>query len=829
MRSRQIVPLARMQLIALLATIMLTFQTAMARESYQVIPAEVALHGNFERAQLLVQQVNKAGISDQNSNDLTHTATYTSSDPAIVTVDSRGQLLAVANGQAVIRVKIKRWKSDVTVIVDGVVEEPDIQFLEQITPVLSKHGCNMGACHASQHGKGGFILSIFGFDPGKDRRNIAQDRLQRRVNFIEPENSLLLLKPTLTVAHGGGLRLKKDSVDYKLLLAWLKGGALEQNGETRKVTSLKVTPSSRVGQLGMKQQLRVEAGFDDGSVRDVTALARYDSMDEGMLSVDDAGLVEVLGAGQGPVMVRFENQAAIVNVLIPYSGSADLAGWSNNNFVDELAARKFRDLGIEPSGICEDATFIRRAFLDSIGGQPTPDEVRAFLESEDPDKRTNLVDQLLGLTGDPQKDIYNDRYAAFWTLKWSDLIRNNSNDLGEQGMWAMHNWIRESFRVNKPFSDFVTELVTAKGSIYMNGPANYFRVNSNATELTEATTQLFMGIRLECAKCHHHPFEKYSQATYYGIAAFFSRVGTKSSEEFGLFGRESVVVVKNSGDVNHPRTGKKMEPTSLDGDLLDHELDRRIPFAEWLTSPQNTWFASSIANRYVSYLLGRGLVEPVDDMRSTNPASNPELLSALSQHFADSGFDLKQLLRVIMISRLYQLDSQPTAENVGASRFYPYYRAKRLGAESLLDAVDFATGRPTKFKNLPLGTRAIELPDAEYPNYFLITFGKPRRVSVCECERSPDENLAQALHTLNGDTLTEKISNAEGRIAALLKQELAAEKMIEELYLATVCRLPTSAEQAICLEIVEESDSPKEGFEDLMWALMNSKDFLYVK
>ena len=829
MKRRRALPSRRTHLIVLLSIAVLGSQQAVAREHYRVDPAEVSLQGNFERAQLLVQHADKEGMVTEHSDDLTHQASYTSSDPSVVAVDSRGMLLAVGDGQAMVRVRLKRWRTDVMVTVGEVVQEPEVRFTDQVTPVLAKHGCNMGACHASQHGKGGFILSVFGFDPGKDRNNIVLDRLQRRVDFIEPANSLLLLKPTLSTPHGGGKRLKKDSVDYQLLLAWLKAGAPAQQGEPAKVARLEVTPSVRVGHLGMNQQLRVEAHYGDGSVRDVTALARYDSVDEGMLSVDEGGLVTAAGAGQASVMARFEGQAGILTVSVPYSDQVDLASWTSNNFVDELAARKFQDLGIEPSGVCDDATFIRRAFLDTIGGQPTPEEIRAFLASEDPGKRAALVDRLLGLTGDPGKDIYNDRYAAFWTLKWSDLIRNNSNDLGEQGMWAMHNWIRESFRVNKSFGDFVRELVTAKGSIYMNGPANFFRVNGNATELTEATTQLFMGIRLECAKCHHHPFEKYSQADYYGIAAFFARVGTKGSEEFGLFGRESVVVVKNSGDVSHPRTGKTMEPTPLDGDPANHELDRRIPFAEWLTSTDNTWFASSIANRYVSYLLGRGLVEPVDDMRSTNPASNPELLDSLARHFAESDFDLKQLLRVIMVSRLYQLDSQPTAENVGASRFYPYYRAKRLGAEPLLDAVDFATGRPTKFRNLPQGTRAIELPDAEYPNYFLNTFAKPRRVSVCECERTPDENLAQALHTLNGDILSEKIADAAGRIATLLEQEKAAGEMIEEIYLATVCRIPSSEEMQACLKIIEESPSAKEGYEDLMWALMNSKDFLYVK
>ena len=337
------------------------------------------------------------------------------------------------------------------------------------------------------------------------------------------------------------------------------------------------------------------------------------------------------------------------------------------------------------------------------------------MQSAEPDKRDKLIDRLLGLTGDPAQDIYNDRYAAYWTLKWSDLIRNNSNDLGEQGMWSLHNWVREAFRVNKPFDRFVRDLVTAKGSVYMAGPANFFRINRAATDLTEATSQLFLGIRLECAKCHHHPFEKYSQDDYYRFAAFFLRVGLKTSEEFGLFGGEQVVLVQASGEVSNPRTGKRMEPTPLEGQAVDHPLDRRIPLAEWLTSPQNEYFAKSVVNRYLGQLLGRGLVEPIDDLRSTNPPTNPELMNALAKSFVDSGFDLKRLVRTIVTSRLYQLSSQPTPANAADDRFYSHFTVKRLAAEPLLDAVDRATGVPTRFKNLPPGTLAIELPDAEYP------------------------------------------------------------------------------------------------------------------
>ena len=476
--------------------------------------------------------------------------------------------------------------------------------------------------------------------------------------------------------------------------------------------------------------------------------------------------------------MRYEGQAALSIFALPYEQKAQLAGWKNQNFVDQLAAAKFRELGIEPSPLCSDAAFLRRAFLDAIGEVPSAAETRDFIASKDPQKRAHLVDRLLGLTGDPKVDTFNDAYAAWWTLKWSDLIRNQSNDLGEQGMWAFHNWLSESFRSNKPFDQFVRELVTAKGSIYTVGPANYFRINTNPADCAEATAQLFLGVRLQCARCHHHPFENYGQEDYYSFAAYFARVGAKSSQEFGLFGRESVVIARRSGEVVHPRTGKVLKPKPLDAPTTDDPGDRRVGLAKWMTSPSNPYFAKAVVNRYVSYLLGHGLVEPVDDLRATNPPSNPELMEALARDFIANKFDLKKLMRAIMTSRLYQLDSQPTAANESDRKFFSHFTVKRLAAEALLDAVDQATGTRTKFTSLPLGTRAIELPDAEYQNYFLKTFGKPVRASVCECERSHDESLAQALHTLNGDIVTEKIANAKARVAGLLAKKTPGDRIV---------------------------------------------------
>lgn len=794
-----------------------------------VVPAQPKLEGNFSQLQLVITAAGPGGKADERSADLTLAASYKSSNPKIVQVSPTGRLTPIANGKTTVMVTSGKQTASVPVEVAGVVSKPAVSFSEQVVPILSKAGCNAAACHASQHGKGGFKLSVFGYAPDEDYTAIVRDRQGRRINKLDPEASLVLLKPTLTIPHGGNRRIAYGSVDYEIIRAWLASGAPAPTKNDPKVTAIQVFPNKRLGKVGLSQQLRVDATYSDGKTRDVTTWAKFDSMDESVVSVSPTGMLKAIGQGQAGVMVRFEGQAEVSMVVVPYADKVDLAGWRDQNFVDRLAAAKFRELGISPSPLCDDATFLRRAFFDAIGTLPTVEEATAFLESKDPQKRAKLIDRLLGLTGDPAQDIYNNQYAAYWSVKWSDLIRCSSDALGEQGMWAMHNWIAESLRQNKPMDQFVRELVTAKGSIYRNGPANYYRVANNPLDLAETTAQLFLGVRLTCAKCHHHPFEKYSQDDYYSFAAFFSRVGTKASREFGLFGREQVVMVRSGGDVRHPRTGQLMKPTPLEGQPMDDPLDRRIPLATWLTSKENRFFSRNIVNRYMAYLLGRGLVEPIDDLRATNPPSNPPLMDALADDFVASGFNVKRLIRTIMTSRLYQLDSQPTKANASDSRFFSHYRVKRIAAEPLLDAIDYATGVPTKFKNMPLGTRAIELPDSNYPDYFLTTFGKPRRASVCECERVADENLSQALHTLNGDILATKISASAGRVRKLLIAKKPPEQIEAELYLATLSRRPTRQELAACARLLKSSPNAQTFYEDLLWSLINSKQFLFVR
>ena len=790
-----------------------------------VEPVTVELKGHFAQSQLLVRE-NTTPV--ELAADLTTTAKYASSNAEVVQVNEKGRLLAVGNGEAVVKVESAGLMKEVKVKVTGMEGAGAVDYTRDIMPILSKNGCNAGACHASQYGKGGFRLSVFSFDPDEDWRSIQRDRAGRRLNPIQPERSLFLRKPLLEVPHGGGNRLEEGSLAHQVLLKWIAQGAPGPAKEEAKVVSLEIFPKRRNGAIGTKQQLRILANYSSGDKVDVTQWSLFDSMDDAVVSVDSDGLAAIIGRGQGPVMVRYRGQAEIVMLVSPYSDDTELPGWQNNNFVDELAAAKFRELGLQPSGLCDDPTFLRRAYLDAIGCLPTLDQTNAFLASTDPNKRKVLIDQLLGLTGDPQQDVHGNAWSAYWALKWADLIRASSKNLQEQGMWSMYNWLKDSMRTNKPFDQFVREMITAQGSVYMSGPANYYRIANNPADLAESTAQIFLGIRLQCAKCHHHPFEKYGQEDYYGLAAFFSRVSTKNSQEFGLFGRESVVMVRSSGSVRHPRTGQVIPPTPLEGEPVDDPLDLRRPLAVWLTSPENKFFARNVVNRYMSYFLGSGLVEPVDDLRATNPPSNPELMDALSEHLVKNRFDVKQLVRVIMNSRLYQLESQPTAQNSSDRRYYSHYLVKRIAAEPLLDAIDVAAGTQTKFKNLPLGTRAIELPDSEYPDYFLNTFGKPRRVITCECERVADPNLAQTLHILNGDLVSNKISEGGGRVAKLVKAKKTHDEIVTELYLASLCRKPRPEELQASQKLLQDSPTPISFYEDLLWALINSKEFLFV-
>lgn len=809
----------RVQLIAFLLA-SLTWNTA-PRAEVSVHPPQIELTSLLHRAQLLVSD-------SESSRDLTRHVTLQSEDPAIVRVTPRGQIIPVSPGQGMIRVTADGQLVDVPVTVADKAAAHPVSFRADVMPVLNKTGCTSGPCHASQHGKGELKLSLLGFAPEQDHPALVRDRQQRRVSVLRPEDSLLLKKATLAVSHGGGQRFRKDAWEYAVLKRWIAEGAAGPAKAEAAVVDLEILPTNRVYAVADQQQLQVVAVYEDGRRRDVTHVAKYNSLGDSIATVDPGGLVEAIGRGQTAIMIRYEGQATVSHVLSPFRDEVDLSGFEPLTEIDRVVRDHWQRLKVQPSPVCSDEHFIRRAFLDAIGTLPTPEQVDAFVASDSADKRAELVNELLGLTGDPQRDIFDNEWSAWWTLKWGDLLRINRNDLGDGGMWSFANWVRSSLRENKPVDQFVREIITAQGSIYQNGPANYFKTAKTPTDLAETTAQVFLGVRMQCAKCHHHPFEVYSQADYYGLAAFFTRVGNKSSTDFGALGADTVVKINPSGSIRHPRTREVMQPTPLLEDPVDTTdvRDLRRPLAEWLTSPDNDLFARNIVNRIWGYYMGYGLVEPIDDLRATNPPSNPELLDYLARDFVDSGFSLKHLMKQIMTSRVYQLDASPRPENAANGHLYVHYNVKRMPAEALLDAVDFACGTQEKFAGVPLGTRAIELPDPNYSSYFLDTLGRPQRVIACECERTAQPNLAQVLHIANGDVVNRKLADKNGRLTRLEQQD--DRSAIAELYLATVSRRPTQPEQQAATQIINSAKSRREGLENLLWALLNSREFLFI-
>jgi hypothetical protein len=757
--------------------------------------------------------------ADGRSWDLGPGATFTSSAPRVAAVDARGTVTPAGDGQAVVTVRAGGRTAFVPVTVRHARADVPVDFTREVIPLLTRAGCNQGACHGSQHGRGGFKLSLLGFDPAFDYAQIAQSAEGRRVVLSEPERSILLLKPSLTLEHGGGERFRAGGPEYSLLRRWLEDGAPGPGAKVPEVASLDVWPTHRILVPGERQQILVRATWKDGRVEDVTANSRFDALNEGVAAVTPAGLVTARGLGETHVMVRFGGQAAIARLTLPYARREKYPEPPRNNFIDDKLVAKWKDLGLTPSGLCSDEEFFRRIHLDTLGTLPSPADIKAFLADKSPDKRKKAIDRVLA----------RPEFVDFWALKWGDLLRINREFLNERGMWSFHNWVRACLRDNKPVDEMVRDIITAEGSTFTEGPANFYRVGGGPADWSETATQVFLGVRVGCARCHHHPFERWSQEDYAGMAAFFVRLGTKGSREFGIFGGEKVVYLRSAGEMRHPRKGTVVPPHPLGGPVMDDPLDRRVKLAEWMTSKDNPYFARNLVNRFWGYYLGRGLVEPLDDLRATNPASNPALLDALAKDFAEHKFDLKHLLRTIMESRAYQLRSEPAAGNKAdtGNVYYTRFTVRRLTAEELADAVDFATGTRERYRGLPAGTRAIQLPDASVPSFFLDVFGRPGRKIACECERTMQPNIAQALHLLNGDALNQKIASPSGRVEALFKAKKDLPAVVEELYLVTLSRPPMADERRRALRWIAEAPSPREGAQDLLWALLNSREFLF--
>ena len=700
-----------------------------------------------------------------------------------------------------------------------------VDFQNDLQPIFTRLGCNSGPCHGKARGQGGFQLSLLGFDPQQDYDAITKEGRGRRIFPAAPEHSLLLAKPAGTVPHGGGRRLEAGGPEYQTMLNWVRQGMPRKAPDAPTLKSITVSPSSIVSAPGQTQSLVVTAQFSDGTARDVTRLTAFQSNEAPIAAVDETGLVT---AGQitgvAAIMARFMGQIAVCDVLIPRSeaiAAEVYAQLPRNNFIDDLVWLNLQRLNITPSPVCDDHTFLRRVTTDLCGRIPTPDEVTAFLADMAADKRARLVDRLL----------LEPEFADLWANKWVDLLRPNPYHVGIKATFNYDRWIRASFQERKPWDQFVRELITARGSTFHNGAVTMFRDRRQPEEIATLVSQLFVGVRLECTKCHHHPFEVWGQDDFYSFAAYFARIGRKGTGiSAPISGSEEFFFTGSQGSVSHPVTGEVMKPRPLFGEAPPTKEgdDQREALAVWITSPQNHLFAQVMANRVWADLMTRGFVEPVDDMRATNPPTNGPLLKALGENFRDSGFSLTELVRVIANSHVYQLSSLPNETNISDTRNYSRHYRHRLRAEVLLDAVTQVTGVPPEFEGMPPDSSAKQLWTHRSDSLFLDTFGRPDPNQNPPCERTTDSTVVQSLHLMNSEKLYRDIGHDNGKARTLANSEKTAAEVASELYRLIFGREPTADETALVGEqLAAEGAIRQNVIEDLTWAMVNSAEFVF--
>jgi hypothetical protein len=781
----------------------------------EAFPPSIELGNRFAYRQLLITGITAAG----ERIDVTRLAKLDTSSEAIA-LQPTGIVRPVANGAAEVRATLAGQAVAVPVKVSGMDAPYVVSFVRDVMPTMSKLGCNAGTCHGSDQGKNGFKLSLRGYDPEFDHRALTDDLAGRRFNRSAPEQSLMLLKPSGGVPHVGGVLTHPGEPAYELLRQWIAGG-VKLDMESPRVSSIELLPRDpQIALPGMKQQMAVLATYGDGTVRDVTAEAFVESSQTEVAECNKQGLVTAIRRGEAAILARFEGNYAATTLTVMGDRSGFV--WQeppHNNYVDELVYAKLRRLKVEPSELCSDADFIRRVYLDLTGLPPQPADVRAFLADarETWIKRNELIDRLIG----------SPEYVEYWTNKWSDLLQVNRRFLSEKGAWALRDWIRHAIASGMPYDRFAHAILTADGSTFENPPAAYLRVLREPTDAMENSTQLFLGVRFNCNKCHDHPFERWTQNQYYQLAAYFAQVGRKP----GPNPDEEVIYDTHSGDVKHVKTGQIAAPAfPYQKDIpVDANAARRQQFADWVVSPQNQYFATSLVNRMWSYLLGVGLIEPVDDIRAGNPPSNPELLKRLTAEFIGNGFDVRGLIRRICTSRVYQHSIVTNKWNEDDQLNYSHALARRLPAETLYDTIKRATGSSIHLPGLPAGYLATQLPDpsVELPGGFLGLFGRPPRESACECERSSGVVLGQALNLVNGPVIGEAIADPNNRIAALAASITDDARLVDELFVALLCRPPKPEEIETGLKAIREADSRLAGAQDLAWALINSPAFLF--
>jgi len=789
-------------------------------------PASITLKGADQRRQLLVT----GRLADGGERDLTAQAVFRVSPVNVISVDKRGSLTPLKNGSATVTARAEGFTAKLEVVVQEYEAEKEINFPNQIVPIFTKLGCNAGGCHGKSGGQNGFRLSLLGFEPQEDYEWLVKEARGRRIFTAAPEQSLLMLKGAAIVPHGGGKKLEPDSDDWKLLARWIKQGMPYGKPDAPTVAGIEVFPKQRTMPPGGKQQLIVLARYTDGSAEDVTRSALFEPNDKELAKTDEAGRVEFYDRpGDVAVMVRYQSRVAVFRATLPLGAPVgDLP--APKNFIDELVFNKLQAVGMPPSASADDATFIRRVTLDIAGRLPTKEESERFLADPAGDKRDQLIDRLLAGTD----------YANHFASKWSALFRNK-RDAGTQqfGTYAFHGWLRDSLHQNRPYDQIVRDVVAASGEFSQNPAVGWYRQVRTPNAQLEDVGQMFMGTRLQCAQCHHHPFEKWSQQDYYSFSAFFSQVGRKGGERPG---EEIIFHRRGTAQATNPKTKQTVKPAGLGTPPFEiaPEDDPRLALADWLARRDNPFFAKSLVNRYWKHFFGRGLVEPEDDMRETNPATNPELLNALAEHFISSGYDLKALVRAITQSRTYQLSAEPNEHNRLDKQYFSRYYPKRLTAEVLLDAINDVTNTENGFDGLERGTRAVALPDNSFNagNYFLTVFGRPDSSSACECERSQDASLAQSLHLLNSKFVQDKLTADSGRAALLAADTARADdQKVRELYARFFAREPNESEMKLALGHLTKTVRDKDGkevpvnkrqaWEDILWALINTKEFLF--
>ncbi|MFQ5732007.1 MAG: DUF1549 domain-containing protein [Planctomycetaceae bacterium] len=779
----------------------------------------VKIRGRDARQQLFVSGVYSSG----QFRDFTRTAKYTVQPAGIVQVDSTGLVTPLKDGMVKVVAAANGKTSEINVSVEGFAKPIPINFKNQIAPIFTKLGCNSGGCHGKASGQNGFKLSLLGFYPEDDYEFLVKEARGRRLFPSSPGSSLLLRKATGRSPHGGGKRMEVGSYEYRILSRWIEQGMPRGSDKDPHVVGIECLPKGRLMDRGGDQQITVIAKYSDGSTEDVTRMALYEANDTEMAEATKTGVVKTLDlAGEVAIMARYQGQVATFRATIPLGAPISHLP-KERNLIDKAVFAKLKLLGIPPSELCDDGTFLRRVYVDITGTTPTEEEAKAFLADTDPKKRDKVIDKLLD----------SKEYADYFANKWNLVLRNKNRRRGNpESTYAFYRWIWNSIYENKPYDKFVGQILTASGDQRFNPATVWYNEVDQVNEQVEDTAQLFLGLRIQCARCHHHPFERWSQNDYYGLAAFFSRVGRKNvpgaprnSRDRRVFHNDGTATARN------PRSGKTMKPTGLGSKELQIPADRdpRVFLAKWMADPKNPFFGKALVNRYWKHFFSRGIVEPEDDMRATNPPTNPELLDGLAKHFIDSKFDVKGLIRTICQSSTYQLSSLPNPYNLKDKQNFSRYYPKRLTAEVLYDAFHRVTKTSQSYSGMPAGTRAIQLPDPAKGPYFLKVFGQPQGDTACECERSQEANLAQSLHLLNSQEVQTKIASGSGRAALLAKDKnRSAEDKVRELYLWVYSREPISEEMQIALaHIKKHPKDPKTAYEDIVWALVNTKEFLF--